>query len=302
MAGEDPAQLESGTSRPAFACHLRLKTPEDADRLLVGLNGASLGSGDLAGDWVSYPVQPQLVRRGLNRVQISVKRGPPASAKQGASQDGWDVHWKGRKLVKYPARLPWRSLLECSDYAEEEREGRLFMADRGVGADEMANLVYPWHISPDDETVVEARVKVVQTDDPLGVCIRVANGSSVEYVTLGAKSVGLHYADLTRTFDTTSSYHTYRIVVKRDDIRVYADGELVLDGAGKFTVSALDESRWLPFLYGLGDWNKRSLAFGSATGPGTGAAMWELVRFRSDTKFMSLLDLAMSVRFPETER
>ena len=288
---------DMSAGQPKVACRLRLGKPEDAAQLSVSLNGAALEKGTVAGDWLTCPVEPKLVRKGANVVRIAVRRDSPSQQGRGAPRDEWDVHWEGRKLVKYPARLPWRSLVECSDYAEEERDGRLFMADRGTGAAEMVNLAYPWHVGPAGETVVEARAKVAQSSDPLGVCLRVANGASVEYLALREKSVGLHYANMTRPFDTTRAFHTYRIVMKKSDIRVFVDGKLILNGRGKFTTSARDKSRWLPFLFGLGDWNRCSLTFGSASGPGTGAAAWEFVRFRGGVKVVSLIDLVLSVRY-----
>ena len=230
---------DGAAARPKVACHLRLKKPDDAHRLSVSLNGAALGEGAVADDWLSYPVDPGVVRRGANVVRIAVAGSSPqpAAAKRGE----WDVHWEGRKLVKYPDRLPWRSLIECRDYVEEEQDGRLFMADRGTGATEMVNLAYPWYVESDVETVVEARVKVVQSSDPLGVCIRVANGAAVEYLALGEKAIGLHYANKACPFDTTSAFHTYRIVMKGRDIRVYVDDKPMLDGNGQFTTPATDE-------------------------------------------------------------
>ena len=284
-------------ARPKVACHLRLKKPEDADRLSVSLNRMPLGKGTVADDWLSYPVDPEVMQQGANVVRIAVAEDPPSQKESTARRIEWDGHWEGRELVKYPDRLPWRSLIECRDYVEEERDGRLFMADRGTGATEMVNLAYPWYIEADAETVVEARVKVAQASDPLGVCIRVSNGASVEYLTLREKAIGLHYANKTFPLDTTSAFHTYRVVMKKRDIRVYVDGTLMLDGSGQFTTSATDKSRWLPFLYGLADWNRRSLTFGSASGHGTGSAAWELVRFRSEAKFVYLLDLVLSVKY-----
>jgi len=283
-------------------CHLRLQKPDNADRLSIALNGTSLDRRALSGEWVSLPVAPDLVREGVNRVRMTVAAQPEAGRKRASQRDDWDVHWQGKDLAKYPARLPWRSLLECADCKEEARDGCLFLADRSTGAEEMANLVYPWRIAPDAETVVEARVKVLQSSDPLGVCIRVANGASVETVLLGEKSIGLQHANLTQALDATSQFRTYRVVIKARDIRVYVDGELTLDGSGTFSASAREKSRWLPLLYGLSGWNQCSLVIGSATGPGTGAALWESVRFRSETKSVSVTDLLLSVTYPKAIR
>ena len=286
-------------ARPDVACHMRLAQPDHAPRLRTKFNGVRLGNAKVAKDWVSYPVDPKLLRQGANHIEVSVNAGVPREDKPASAGETWDVAWQGKNLAKYPQRLPWRCLIECSDCVEKVQDGRLLLADRSAGKTEMMNLVYPWRIDPKTETVAELRAKVSKSTDPLAVCVRVASGASVEYVTLGEKSIGLHFARLSCPMDTTSDFHTYRIVLKGRDISVYVDGELKLDGTGKFTVSALDKSRWLPFMSGLGDWNKCSLLFGSATGPGTGEATWEFVRFRSATKSLSLLDLVLSIRYPE---
>jgi hypothetical protein len=288
-------------SRPAAACHVRLGKPEHADRLLVSLNDRPLGKCTIAGAWLSYPVAPEILLSGVNRVRLSVAAGRPSEPDAVPGVDEWDVDWPGSELATYPERQPWRSLVECADYVEEVRGACLFLADRSASGNDMANLIYPWHIDPQTETVVDVRVKVVNSDDPLGVCVRVANGTTVEYLTLGSKSIGLHFAGLTEPFDTTSTFHTYRIAVKKNDIRVSVDGRLMLDGSGRFTASARDKSHWLPLVYGLAGWNNCSLAFGSATGPGTGAAMWEFVRFRSATKTVFVKDMAISVTYPKAK-
>ena len=290
---------EVSAALPKVACHLRLGKPDHAPRLVAKLNGVRLDNPTQAKEWVSYPVDSKLLRQGANHIGISVKRGVSGEEKSASASETWDVAWQGKDLAKYPQRVPWRCLIECSDYAEQETDGRLLLADRSSGETDMMNLVYPWHVDPKTETVAELRAKVSKSTGPLAVCIRVANGVSVEYVTLGEKSIDLRHAGISCPFDTTSDFHTYTIVLKGRDIRIHVDGELKLDGTGKFTVSALDKSHWLPFLYGSEHWNKCSLLFGSASGPGHGEATWEFVRFRSATKSLSLLDLVVSVRYPE---
>ena len=295
------AEAPAGPAAPETICHVRLGKPDYAECVVLELNDRLLTQRTAADDWLSFPFDPGLLRRGVNRVRIAVDPSRRQMQATAGKRDEWDVSWQGKVLAKYPERLPWRSLVECTDYAEEVRDGCLFLADRSTGASEMANLVYPWRLDPETETVVETRVKVVDSSAPLGVCLRIANGTTMEYVTLGEQSVGLHYAELTKALDTTSAFHTYRIVAKARDIRVYVDGKLLLDGSGTLTVSALDKSRWLPLLYGLAEWNACSLTFGSATGPGTGAAMWEYIRFRSAMKAVSVTDLLIAVSFPKSD-
>jgi hypothetical protein len=200
--------------------------------------------------------------------------------------------------LAYPNQLPWRRAFPPCNYVEDVQDGTLLLADRDTGAMAFPHLVYPWRVAPGDETVVEARLKVVKTDAPLAVCIRVANGGAVEYLTLQSDRIGLHFAGLSTPFNTTDAFHTYRIRIKDDNIEVFADNTLVLDGNGKFQTPAADRATWLDLLYGLRDWCKRSLYIGSASGPGTGEARWEFVRFRSETRFALLKDVVLAVDYP----
>ena len=95
--------------------------------------------------------------------------------------------------------------------------------------------------------------------------------------------------------DTTDDFHTYRIELADKDIRVYMDGELRIEGVGKFTTSALDKSTWIDLYYGMSYLNKKCLLIGSATGPGTGAAYWEFVRCK--TEAVALHDLIMEISY-----
>jgi hypothetical protein len=203
--------------------------------------------------------------------------------------------YRGDHVMSMPDQLPWRRLVKSPNWVEEVRDGALFLADRDTGPDDMVNLMYPWNVGPDGETVVEARVKVVASTEPLAVTVRVANGVAVEYLTLGAGWIGLKHAGKRCDMDTTSDFHTFRIVMKGQDIRVYADDRLCLDGTGLLTASALDRSQWLKLADGKDDWNQRSLLFGSASGPGTGEACWKYIGYRTNSWSFTLYDLALAI-------
>jgi hypothetical protein len=144
--------------------------------------------------------------------------------------------------------------------------------------------------------VAQAEVKVLSADTPLSVCMRVSNGRSVEILSLEPDKVSLHFAGLSTSMDTTDRFHTYRLALRENDIRLYVDGDLVIDGAGRFTTSATDRAHWLAFSYGKQDWNARSFVFGSASGPGTGEALWRQIRLRDNTKTWA--DVSVKVSYP----
>lgn len=185
---------------------------------------------------------------------------------------------------------------------EEVRDEALLFGDRDTGPDEMVNLMYPWDIDAEAETVVEARVKVVASDDPLAVTVRLANGAAVEYLTLGVGWIGLHHAGIRHDLDTTSDFRTYRIVMQGRDIRVTVDDQLRLDGTGRLATPAGDPAHWLSLSDRLTEdremWNRNSLLFGSASGPGRGEALWESISFKGTHRPTArLYDMVLALRF-----
>ncbi|MCX6992900.1 MAG: hypothetical protein NT011_07130 [Kiritimatiellaeota bacterium] len=302
LVDEDVAGAEKAGFEPLIKCRFWTKGLNSADALAVKLNGYPLKNAVmLSGGWLEYPVAPEYLKKGANQFGLTslqaatpVFEGDPGTAeiKQ------WDMNYVCTKVLAYPEQLPWRRLVNGKDGIERiHSKSQLFLADRGTGPVDMTNLIYPWDVGPSDTEVVEARLRVVATSDPLGVCLRLANNNSVEFLSFEKDRIGLQFAKLSCPLDTTNELHTYRVVLKGSDIQVYVDGKLKLDGKGKFTTPAADQKNWLKLDDGLDAWNKRSLLFGSATGPGTGEAYWEYIRFASDAKPVSIRDLILSVSY-----
>jgi hypothetical protein len=80
---------------------------------------------------------------------------------------------------------------------------------------------------------------------------------------------------------TADTLHTYRIVMHQQDLKVYADGQLRLDGTQRFTHPVPN--------------GRSGVAFGGANSPSVGEALWESVRIRNPA--VSLLDVALSIRY-----
>ena len=296
VLAEEPEDAMKEGRVPELVCRLHVQGLQHASGAKVALNGRELTDGKLAGEWLDFAIDPEWTRRGLNRVVVAASPRPPTKA---VEPDKWDVAYDGSEKLTMPTQLPWRRLFSNSDWVEEIRDGALFLADRGTGPNDWTNLAYPWVVSPDREVVAEAQVKVVDTTDPLGVCIRVANGRSVEYLTLEKGGIGLRFAKLSYPMDTTDRFHTYRLKLKGNDLRVYVDGELRLDRTGEFITPARDKKHWLPLLYGKAEWNRRCLLFGSASGVGKGEALWKSVRFRGKAVSLKWLDLTVSADYPK---
>ncbi|MBT7297987.1 MAG: hypothetical protein HN849_00650, partial [Victivallales bacterium] len=65
--------------------------------------------------------------------------------------------------------------------------------------------------------------------------------------------------------NTTDSFHTYRMVTQGEDIKVYVDGKLRIDGSGCYTKPAVG--------------GRNDIGFGAANSPSLGEALWDYVRF-----------------------
>ena len=304
--GEDLTAAGKAGFEPLIKCHFWTKGLAEGDKLQVTLNGSLLDNPTLSDDWLEYAVAPPHLKKGDNLFELTSQpaAGPAFEGNHGTAEiKAWDMSYVCTRVLNYPGQLPWRRLVNGKDGIEQiSSDSHLFLADRGTGPEDMTNLIYPWTVLPSDTVVVEARLRVEKPKmagaDPLGVCVRMANNQSVEYLTFSRDGIGLQFAKIVCPMDTTGKFHTYRVVLGDKDIQVYVDGRLRLDGRGKFTTPAADRKNWLPLTYGLDSWNRRSLLFGSASGPGTGEAFWEYIRFTSDTKVW-LRDMFLSVKYVE---
>ena len=294
MMGEDLGWTKDAPDIvPEVRCRVEVKGVAEPRDVRVAFNGQALDGGSKLGRWLDFPVDPQLVKNGANRVGVALAED--AAAEEPASE--WTIEYRGSEKLAMPKQLPWRRLFRCADWVEEVRDGALFFADRSSAVDQWANLAYPWLVSPKSTIVVEARVKVVSSSDPRAVCLRVSNGRAVEYLTLEPRRIGLHFAGVSCAQNTTAEFHTYRIEIEGDDVRVSVDGVLKFKAAAQFTTSALDKEHWLHFSYGKEGWNRSCLVFGSCSGAGKGEALWEFVRYHGRARAWT--DLVVTVSYPK---
>jgi len=293
--GDDVAAATAAGRPATVTCHLRFEKPWPAADLDVRLNGTRLGQAAAAADnWVDMPVAPALLRKGDNLFAFALD----PNAKSPPRTRAWDMQYVCDHKLGGRNQPPWRRAFAGGKYEERIENGALLIADNGTGPRHWPHLMYPWNIQPDEETVVEARVKVVRSSDPLGVCLRISNGRSVEYVTFEPSRVGLHFARLSAPFVTTEAFHTYRVRIAKRDIQVFADGTLLLDGTGRYREPATKPGDWLDFLYGLRSWNRRHLYFGSASAAGTSVSLWKFIRFRSNSRQALLKDFVVEIDYP----
>ena len=177
------------------------------------------------------------------------------------SVDRWTLVWDGSQLPGHP----WRKMGFAKDCAAEMRDGALLLADRGTSPGTYAYFQNPSAIRPEDETVVEARVKLLSAWSS----VLVENGVSGEEIMFLPDQIKIRHCGLSCPMVTTDTFHTYRILIHRQDLQVYVDGELRLDAAGRFTHPAPS--------------GRSGVAFGGANSPSVGEALWTSVKIRNPT-------------------
>jgi len=263
LVGDDLAQAMRDGLTPVVTCHAQVA---GAGKVAATLNGHALPAPKRVDDWLDYAVRPQWVKQGVNTF---TSRCPPRDARG----DEWRLVYEGGELPK----RPWRRMGFRKNCVAEMRDGKLLLADRGTTSGTYAFYRAPCPFQPEDEAVVEVRMKPLSGWSSL----LIENGEVYEEVQFFPDKVKSRSSGLTHTMDTTDRFHTYRVVLKGRDFRVYVDGKLCLDGRGKTTQPAVN--------------GRSGVAFGAANSPNVGEALWESVKVNTDAA--ALLDLALSVEF-----
>jgi hypothetical protein len=293
FVGEDLRAASAAGLHPALDLQLQIAPLGTAAAAQVEWNGKALTGGELRDGQLHFALAGDQVAQGLNRVGLTLKQRADA-----ASSQDWTVDYPCDYQLAGDRQPPWRRLFNNGNWEEKIVDGALLFADRGTAPMDVINLVYPWTPRTDVPCVVEVRVKVLQSTDPMAVVVRLANGEHAEFLTLSPDRIGLAKAGLSAPFTTTDAFHTYRIEAQDADIKVFADGKLLLDGTGRFTAAATDPANATPMSYGLEAWNHSSLMVGSNSGPGQGSALWGGIRFRI-TNTPAWQDVVLSVSYPK---
>ena len=264
--GDDLQWAEQAGADPQVTCHVRTL---GTGSLEVAFNGERLGDPTAVEDWSDFPVPPQSVEKGVNRISL---RTPQRQQDTGADST-WDLVYEGSSLPS----LPWQKFGFTDDCLAEVRDGKLLIADRGTQSGDYAYFYYPCFIRPADETVVEARVKPISGWSS----VLIENGVSGEEIVFYPDKVKARHCGLTYAMDATDAFHAYRIVITDDSFKVYVDGDLRLDGEGRLTNPAAN--------------GRSGVMFGASNSYNVGEALWESVKIRN--KAVTLLDIALSIRY-----
>ncbi|NLX95317.1 MAG: hypothetical protein GXY83_04000 [Rhodopirellula sp.] len=265
LVGDDLAWAEGEGLKPRATCHIQAT----AANVEVSINGEALKDPKLHDDWLDFPVPVRLLRKGANR--LAVRATEPEKAAGEAPE--WTVVWDGSQMPAHP----WAKMGFVRDCAAEMRGDGLLLADRGDAAGSYAYYQNLSAIRPADEVVVEFRVKTLS-----GWCsVLIENGVNGEEIMLLADQIKIRHCGLSCPMVTGDAAHTYRVVIHQQDIKVYADGELKLDGTGRLTHPAPN--------------GRSGVAFGGANSPQQGEAVWSFVKIRNPA--VTWRDAALSIEY-----
>ncbi|MGC9317513.1 MAG: sialidase family protein [Armatimonadota bacterium] len=169
-----------------------------------------------------------------------------------------------RDGVWHPATTAWVGEATRSELTDEG----LLVVDPSTEDGSGRCYHLDWQADPAETAAVEASVRVVSCSAPYGVGILAANGVYEETATLYPDRVELVNAGQSAPFDAAGQFHTYRLEIVSQDVRLYADGEVLIDGAGQLTSPA------------LGSPPRNRCSFGCMSSRATGEAAWKWVRCR----------------------
>lgn len=255
---------------PIARLHLQMPDLDDPRDLRAMLNGKALAGGKIQDDWLDFVVTEKL-RVGRNDISLSLNpANPPA-------ENEWSVAFDGSTA---PQR-PWFPD-QGSRRIFENQEGDAFLiADRGDVSGDYRYYRYAWGADPNQESVIEARVKTVSGASHLIFC----NGRSAERLRFEKDQIRFyHNRRLRWPMDTTGRFHTYRIEMKGDDIRVFVDGKLRIDGTGQFKPRG---------------GYRNEIAFGASNSTELGEAWWQSVKVRAARGTRLLRDVVVSVNYDD---
>ncbi|MBD3292481.1 MAG: family 10 glycosylhydrolase, partial [Armatimonadia bacterium] len=202
-----------------LAMHLLSSLPEPPS---VTLNGVALEGEPREDNWCAYAVPAGIVRPGVNAVEAAGPEAPEEDAE-------WDVVWE----CDTAPPVPWNggSAPGCEARMQDDA---LLIVDGSTERRSYLYYGYPWEADPGRTVVAELTARVVSGRS--GVLL--SNGVAEDALQLHPDRIELRFADLEHAMDTIDGFHTYRIEIEGDDIRVYVDGELALDGTGTLTEPA----------------------------------------------------------------
>lgn len=184
-----------------------------------------------------------------------------------------DIRW----LVHYDGKaLPDATWTATGNVNAKIVDGALHLVDDS--ATETGCYRTAWKADPDQEIMVEAKVKVGRMTgaikgkttmslwpwrDGAPVMVQVSDGRHQDGLVLFPTQAA-SFTDRFIPMDTTKAFHTYRLVIRGTDMSMFVDGVRKIEGQGAFWKPAASPE---PFIQ-----------FGSTAKTATGDAHWEYVK------------------------
>lgn len=264
--GDEIGEAQRAGSGPRVTCHVRTI---GGTGLTASLGGVALPPPTAADGWWDFAVPVALVRPGSNRFRLLL---PEQSA---ADEGTWTAVYESSAL---PAS-PWEKdgFAATTGMVAELQDGTLLIADRSTETGSWGYFRVGCAIRPELETVIEARLKTLAGTSS----IIIENGVLREVLQFAPDGIRATTAGVSASTATSDAFHSYRIIMQGNDMRVYADSQLQLDATGRLKTPKPGASS--------GVW------FGAASSATTGEALWESVKVRS--RAVSLLDVVVSCRY-----
>lgn len=144
--------------------------------------------------------------------------------------------------------------------------GVLHITDTSKAGGGLALYAALWNADPTEPTELEGQVKLIAAEGVCGMCLDFADGVHEDALSLFPDHISLWGAQLTYAMNTTDDFHTYRIRIQNEDVQVFVDGQLVIDGRGRFTTPA--------------GGHRNNCQFGAGSSSATGEALWKTMRFQ----------------------
>lgn len=131
-----------------------------------------------------------------------------------------------------------------------------------------------WEANASTGLIVEARLKVdkyIGAANLGGSAIWVGDDSSEEVLLITSNGISLYGSKLNYMWlsgEKMEDYHVYRIEAKNNNIKVYIDGELKIDGTGQ---------------YGVNHWTSRNwIAFGDGSRGASSKTTWDYIKYTTN--------------------
>jgi len=180
----------------------------------------------------------------------------------------WDGVYEGD--VRPSLASPAWSENQGAECEMTQEDGLLHLVDRGTMSGSICHIGRGLRIMPADVLTVEARLRVVSASGENGVAILLANGAREEVFNFLPGRVVTRYSKQEASFDTTDGFHVFRVVIEGEDYALFADAELLVNGAGLFTQAA--------------DGGREEIRAGAISSAPTGESYWDYLRYRVEQR------------------